>query len=99
MKFYLCNVTDKLIDSPIHISDIEARDYDDAFIKSKKILSDGIREQLGLVSGMRIAFTELKQDPSLGYGERVQYTTCSIEDKYGFTIDTYDYAIGIEDKQ
>lgn len=96
MEYILYNVTGTLINKPCKILELSARDYDDAFIKCKAELCKGIKEQLGLTVGTKIEFTKPSQDESLGYGNRIRYTTCSIEDSDGFVIDTYDYAIKIK---
>lgn len=96
MNYTLYNVTGSLINKPCRLSTINARNYEDAFVKCKAQLCKGIREQLGLSEGTKIAFTTPVQDESLGYGDRIRYTTCSIEDKDGFVIDTYEYAIGLD---
>lgn len=93
MRFALFNVSGTFINHPARLCVVKARSYDDAFVKCKEILSKGISEQLALRPGVKIHFTALAQDLSLGYGERVLYTTCSIEDGDGFVIDTYEYAI------
>lgn len=93
LKYTLYNVTGNLVDKPCKILDITARRLDDAFIKIKKELSYGLKEQLGLNEDTRIEFTKPCSDSSLGYGEDVKYFTCSIEDAGGYVIDTYDYAI------
>ena len=95
MRYKLFNVTGSLVHKPAFIIETQSRDYESAFIKFKKELGSGLKEQLGLSEDMRIKFTTLKQDISLGYGENVKYTTCSIEDNNGFVVDTYDYAIMI----
>lgn len=93
MTYQLFNVTDGLVHNPGFIAETQARDFDSAFVKFKQKLSTGTKEQLGLSETMKIQFTALKQDISLGYGDAVKYTTCSIEDGNGFVVDTYDYAI------
>lgn len=95
MRFALFNVSGTFINHPARLCVVKARSYEDAFVKCKEILSKGISEQLGLKvrPGVKIHFTVLAQDLSLGYGEQVMYTTCSIEDSGGFIIDTYEYAI------
>lgn len=97
MEYILYNVTGSLINKPCKILKLNARNYDDAFIKCKEQLCKGIKQQLGLIEGTKIAFTKPIQDESLGYGDRIRYTTCSIEDSDGFVIDTYEYAIGINE--
>lgn len=93
MRYVLYNVTGNLVDKPCKITDIYARNMDDAFVKVKMKISKGLRDQLGLVDRTRINFTSLCSDSSLNYGDDVKYTTCSIEDECGFVIDIYEYAI------
>lgn len=96
MKGYtLFNVTGNLINNPCKILSIKARGFNDAFIKCKYELSKGLRSQLGLDDNAKISFTEPRVDESAGYGGNVRYTTCSIEDGNGFTIDMYEYAISL----
>lgn len=96
LKTYtLYNVTGNLINKPCSIMQMQARGFDDAFVKFKKELSDGLRNQLGLDGGNKIKFTEPKIDSSIGYGSNVRYTTCSIEDENGFVSDIYEYAISL----
>lgn len=95
MRYRLYNVTDKLIRKPLKIMDLDARDFNSAFMKAKKELCNGLKSDLGLSSENIIRFTNLNTDLSTGFGENVRYTTCSIEDANGFVIDTYDYALEI----
>ena len=92
-NYTLYNVTGTLINKPCKILTIQTRGIDDAFILFKRELSSGLREQLGLTAKHKISFTELKSDESVGYGNTVKFTTCSIEDDGGFVMDVYEYAI------
>lgn len=96
MDYTLYNVTGKLKNRPIMLASITARDYEDAFVKSKAQLCKGIKEQLGLTEGTKIMFTTPRQDTSICVDDSMKFTTCSIEDRDGFVIDTYEYAITIE---
>lgn len=93
MEFQLFNVSGTLINEPQLICKINAQNYNDAFLRCKEILSNGIKEELAIAEGSKIEFTKLCKDLSLGYGEKVRYTTCSVSDENGFVIGTYDYAI------
>lgn len=83
MEFQLFNVSGTLINEPQLICKINARNYNDAFLRCKEILSNGIKEELAIAEGSKIEFTKLCKDLSLGYGEKVRYTTVVFQTKTG----------------